>query len=309
MAETLVQQPKPTQVTPAAAVSTQKAPEAPVAAPKETTAPKESLVKRAASVAQTTPPAAEAPKVTLDTNDVKDPVAKQILEKKLEEANRAIAESFGKVGQEKSKYIAEVETLRKQLEANTNKRYTTADVQALLQRQDFVEAATQLQTQLAPQGVSQETWSSWTPEEKHAFQQQQAKTQQLEQTLMQMQQSQVLSQADIELKQEYPDYDVTKINGFYQKAYANELTPRQIREAVYWATNGKDLVERAYTLGKQDGNSNTQEKLSGLSANGLNITPTTITSVERKPGERSSQAFSSHAHSVLNMLRNLPRKQ
>lgn len=308
MPPTLVQQPTPTQVQPAAPVSTPEA-----VKPTETPVIKEeSILKRAATKQEpgpTTPQVEEMPKVTLSIDEVKDPVARQILQKKLEEANKGISEAFGKVGAEKSKYIQEVETLRKQLESQTNKRYTTSDVQALLQRQDFVQAATELQNSIAPQGVQQDTWSSWTPEEKQAFSRQQQETDSLKQQLFAMQQSQVQSQADGELKTEYPDYDSGKVNEFYQRAYTNQLTPKQLREAVYWATNGKELVGRAYELGKQDKSTFIQEKLNGISPNGVNITPTTMNAVEKKDGQRSSTTFSSHAHKVLDMLRNMPTRK
>lgn len=268
------------------------------------------LVKRAASIPQQEqkPQANEAPKVSLTMDEVKDPAARAILEKKLAEANTAISKTFGEIGADKAKYMQEVETLRKQLEASTNKKFTSRDVQDLLQRPDFVQAATELQASIAPQGVSTEAWSSWSPEEKQAFQRQQQEVQALRAQLDSQQHSQVISQADEQLKVQYPDYDSSKVNDFYRRAERNELNPTELREAVYWAINGKNLVSRAYNMGQEDKNSNLKEQLNGLSPQGINMTPTTQVVVERKPGERTSSAFSQHAHKVLEMLRNQPRK-
>lgn len=310
MPPTIVQQPAPTQAKPAATVSTttptttQNQP-APNAAPIQEQ-PKESVIKRAASTqpAPAATPSNEAPKVSVSLDDVKDPVARQILEKKLEEANRGVSEAFGKIGAEKSKYLLEVEKLK----AEVGRPWTPERLQQELSRQDFIQSATTLQNSVAPQGVDQEAWSSWTAQEKQAFQGQQSETRALKAQLEFMQQSQVLSAVDTDLKTEYPDYDPARVNEFYQKAQQNQFSPKEMREAIYWATNGKALVERAYALGLTDKATTVQEKINGMSHNGLNMTPTTSNTVERKPGERSSNVFASHGHKVLEMLRTMPRK-
>lgn len=316
MPQTFVQQPAPTQAPqPAAPVSTPQQAQVVVAtpapAPTPEAKPEESILKRTIAAAQAPQPAAtnEPPRVAISIDDVKDPVARQILEAKLAEANKGISEAFGKIGSEKSRYMSELDQVRKQLEAETNKRYTVSDVEQLLNRPDFIESAQQLQSRIAPQGVTQEAWSSWTDQEKQAFHRQQQETQSLKQQLEFMQQSQVMAAVDNELKSEYPDYDPAHVNEFYRKSQQNLLTPKQIREAIYWATNGKDLVSRAYELGTKDGKTNFTEKVNGLSPNGgLNVTHTNSNSVDRKPGDRSSSVFSSHAHRVLDMIKSLPKR-
>lgn len=300
MPETLVQPPKPQSQAPAP--ESTKPQEAPKLETKS-----DDLIKRVAAVQAPEKPKSE-PKVSISLEDVKDPQARQMLEAKLAEANAAISKTFGEIGAEKSKYIQEVESLRKQLEASTKRTYTVRDVEELLQRPDFIQSANELQSKIAPQGVAQETWSSWTPEEKQAFQRQQDETRTLKAQLEAMQQSQVLSQVDGELVGEFPDYDPKQINEFYQKAQSNQMSPKDIRRAVYFATNAEKLISRAYELGRQDNKTTIQEKVNGMSSSGLNITPTTMASVERRPGERSSSAFSSHAHKVLDMIKNMPKK-
>lgn len=308
MPPTIVQQPQPTAAPAASApVSTTTTPTTVTIAPAEV---KESVLKRAATVPTNSagtalpPTGNEPPKVAISIEDIKDPIARQILEKKLEEANKGISEAFGKVGAEKSKYLQEIEKLK----AETNRGWTPERLQQEINKQDFMQSATTLQNSLAPQGVQQDTWSSWSQEEKQAFQNQQRETQMLRAELQSMQQSQTLTAVDIELKQEYPDFDSVKVNQFYQKAQQNQLSPREMREAVYWATNGKALVERAYELGKSDKTTINQERVNGISPNGVNMTPTVGNTVERKPGERSGNAFARHGHGVLDMLRAMPKR-
>lgn len=302
MAETIVQQPKPTASQAPAPVST-PAVNATVVPAVEA---KDSVIKRAAAIPTPAPSTNgnEPPKVSISMDDVKDPLARQILEKKLEEANKGVSEAFGKVGAEKSKYLQEIEKLK----AETNRPWTPERLQQEINKQDFIQSATSLQSSLAPQGVPQETWSALSPEDKQLILQAKQEAALARQEVFQMQQSQVLTTVDTELKQEYPDYDSAPINAFYQKAQSNQLTPKEMREAVYWAINGRKLCERSYELGRQDNKTTIQEKINGISPNGLNITPTMGNTVERKPGERSGNVFAAHGHKVLEMLRSMPRK-
>lgn len=303
MPETIVQQPK--QAAPQApAVSTP----APETAPKEVTAG--DIIKRATTpkpAATGEPQVSDAPKVSVSLDDIKDPVARQILEKKLQEANQGIAKTFGEIGAEKQKYLKEVEALRQQLNAQTNKRYTTRDVQDLLSRPDFVQAATELQQSVAPQGYTQESWSALSPEDKALLNSQRQETDSLKQQLTQMQQSQVISQVDARLRETYPDYDPAQIDSFYQRAASQQMTVDEVREAIYLGQNAKRLISQAYEFGRQD--NPIKDKVAGISQMGLNVTPTSGNTVERKPGERSSNVFSAHAHRVLEMLKANPQKR
>jgi hypothetical protein len=311
--ETLVQQPKEATKVATPAVSTQTTP--PVQ-PAMEAKPEDSFIKRVSQKSNPTPTPGEAqtqpPSISITMEDVKDPIARQILEKKMAEANKGISEAFGKVGAEKSKYIQEVDKIKSELEKvrrESNQPWTPQRLQQELNKQDFVQSATTLQSQVAPQGMAQETWSALTPEEKQSIVATQQKTTMLEQQLAAMQQSQVMSSLDSELKQEYPDYEPSQIREFYQKAQSNQISTKDMLKSIYYATNAEKLISRAYELGRQDRESTIKEKITGISPMGINATPTTSVDVEHKPGERSSRMFSQHAYRVLEMIKNMPKKQ
>lgn len=270
----------------------------------------ESSTKKDATSSDTTTAQQEAPKVSVSLDDVKDPAARQILEKKLQEANLGISKTFGELGVEKQKYVKEAETLRRQLESATNQPWTPQRVQELLNRQDFVQAAQTLQATVAPNGWqgSQEDWSNLNQQEKAQFQNVVQETSLLRQQMGQMLQSQV----DSQLKTKYPDYNPQEVDDFMRRAQANQLTPEEIREAVHLAKNAHRYIQQAYEFAMQDKTINLNEKLNGttsIGSTGLNITPSSTTP-ERKPGERSGTHFSRVAWDNLQKLKAiLPQKQ
>lgn len=295
-----VQQPTQAPATPAPAVSTPEA-----VKPSEVTA--ENIIQRSSArppVSQT-PANAEAPRVTVSMDDIKDPIARQIIEKKLHEANAGIAKTFGEMGADKLKYVKEAETLRKQLESSTNQSWTPQRVQELLNRPDFVQAAQTLQTTVAPQGWqgSTEEWSALNSNEKAQFQGVLNSQRALESQMGQMLQSQI----DATLRTKYPDYSSKEVDDFIREAQGGSVSPDRIREAVHLALNAPRYIKQAYDFALQDKTATITEKLNGATQLGLNVTPSQAP-VAKNTGERSGSHFSRMAWQNLLNLKGAPQK-
>lgn len=290
MSEPTALKPQATPQIPAAAqAGANDAPKTPLTA--------QEVIQRASKVQQEASPApnTEAPKVNVSLDDVKDPIARQLLEKKLAEANSAISKTFGEIGAEKSKHLQEIERLK----SEATKGWTAQRLQEELRRQDFIQAAQTLQAQAAPQGWegSHEEWSALSPQEKQQFQSIVANQQNMARQMEQMLQSQV----DATLKTKYPDYDSKAIDDFLSRA--GSLPPDQVRELVHKAINAERWAKQAYELAMQDKSVTFQEKLNGSAIpNGMNANlsdekPT------RQPGESTSKYLSRIGLWNLNRVR------
>lgn len=273
MPPTPTQQPAP-QAAPAVPV-------APAVTPQE--APKEDILQRVSKVAVKPNEPSESPKVTVSMDDIKDPIARQVLEKRLAEANESISKTFGQVGADKAKLMKQVE----ELQGKINQTWTPQRLQQELSRQDFVQAAQALQAQAPPNGWdgSQAEWSALTPNEKQQFQNIVANQNNLAQQMNGLLQSQV----DTTLKTKYPDYDPTQVDSFYRESQEGRVQPDRIREMIYKALNYDTHVQRAYDFAVQDKTSLNQDRVNGMTPN---ASPTTLSAnkPEKQPGE-SSQSW------------------
>lgn len=279
MPPTIVQQPAPTaQPIAPAPVSTPVVVQTPEAV-KPVEIKSEDLIKRASSITPQETPTNEAPRVSVSLDDVKDPVAKQILEKKLAEANAAIAKTFGEVGADKAKVLQEVDRLK----AEMTKPWTPQRLQEELRRQDFVQSAQQLQASVAPPGWegTHDEWSALNTSEKQQFQNLVTNQSHLTQQMATLLQSQV----DSVLKTKYPDYDPVSVDDFIRKASAGQIPPDQIREFVHKAMNAERWVKQAYGFAMQDKAVNLQEKINGSTTMGI-----TASLTQEKPTKAAGES-------------------
>lgn len=242
-------------------------------------APKEDILKRVATNA-TVPN--DAPKVSVSMDDIKDPAARQVLEKRLAEANASISKTFGEVGADKAKLMKQVE----QLQAELNQPWTPQRLQQHLNKQDFRQSAESLQAQAAPNGWegSQAEWSTLTPGEKQQFQNLVASQNNLTQQMNQMLQSQV----DIQLKTKYPDYDPSEVDSFYRESAEGRVAPDRIREMIYKALKYETHINRAVEITKADKLALNQERVNGMA---INTSPTTLSA--NKPEKQAGESTQS----------------
>lgn len=274
------QQTAPQTVTPTAPAAT------PVTHPTiEAPTQQQDLLKRVAQPATSPTPPNESPKVSVSMDDIKDPIARQLLEKRLAEANESISKTFGQVGADKAKLMKQVEDLQSKI----NQNWTPQRLQQELSRQDFVQAAQALQAQAPPNGWegSPAEWSSLTQSEKQQFQNIVASQQTLTQQMNHMLQSQI----DSQLKTQYPDYDPTQVDSFYRESAEGRVAPDRIREMIHKALNYESHTRRAYELGQQDKANLNQERVQGMTTQ---TTPATISpnKPERLAGETAQHWLS-----------------
>lgn len=286
MPPTLTQQPAPQTPAPAAAPVTPAVTPQVQAQVVETTKQPEDILKRVSQKETPAEPASsDAPKVSVAMEDIKDPVARQILEKRLAEANESISKTFGQVGADKAKLMKQVE----ELQGKINQSWTPQRLQQELARQDFVQSAQALQAQAPPTGWdgTQAEWSSLTASEKQQFQNIVASQQTLTQQMNHMLQSQV----DAQLKTQYPDYDPTPIDAFYRESLEGRVPTDRIREMIYKALNYENHVKRAYGFAMQDKTSLNQERVNGMTPQ---ATPATLSqnAPEKLPTETTQQWLS-----------------
>lgn len=270
---------------PAKAVATQVAPEA--AKPSEVKAENvkaSDILKRASSeLAESKPSVAseELPQLgSLD--DIKDPIARALVEKKYKDLLSGYNKKFEQLAEERKTLAREKEKLAQP--------WTPERVNQLLSDPKFVESAQSIAEQRAPQQWqgSSEEWSALAPQEQQAFKMMQNQVQSL---MLQQSQSQV-KEIDNELKSTYPDYDPEMINGFAQKYDRGEIDTRGLRELVYKGLNFEKAVERAYQLASKDRNGIISDKMNASSQASAISTTTVGDKPVMEKGESSAKFFS-----------------
>lgn len=232
------------------------------------------------------------PAVKISLDDVKDPVARTLLESKLKEANDAISKKFGEIGGEKAQLLREMEKLQSEI----NKPWTPQRIQELMIRPDFISAAQQAAQASAPENWTGTTdqWSNLSPQEQAQFRQLAQSQRALEAQLNQMQ----LSQVDAKLQTKFPDYNPKDVDSFIDDALNGRISNDQLREFVYKAKNFDRHVEQGYKYGLLDKNGNIQEKLNASTNLGINAS-LAEEKVERKPGESNKNLFTRIAERAL----------
>ena len=239
----------------AQAVATQ-----PVQSQEAVAKPAPSIIERVASMKEEAPAdplRQELPRV--DLNEIKDPIAKQVIEKKIKD----LESGFNKKYEQLAELRKQAEATKVQLEQEALKPYDEARVQELLRRQDFIAAAQKVyQSQQATQPPPQwegnaEQWSALSDSDKQRFMQ-------LEGRLNGLLQNQALlmhQQEHEKIKSRYQDYDPKAVDTFVEQT--RNLTGDQIKELAYKAMNYDRHMERAYKLAMQDKAAQMQEKMNG----------------------------------------------
>lgn len=194
-----------------------------------------------------------------DIEKIQDPAAK-------EQALRAY-KSFQSGFNKKFQEIADI---RKSLEAQKNQSWTPERIQELLKDKNFVQASQELLKSQAPstwEGTQQE-WSTLSDMEK-------AKFQKMEDEISQLKQQNYLSQVkeqDMGLQKKYANYNPQAIDILTADLLAGKV--QATREHLHKVLDYDEAVKRAYDLGKNDGLSERQERVTSSSMqNGVAMSP------------------------------------
>jgi len=229
----------------------------------------EDVVKRAAQF-QAEPKAEETivePTFNVtDIDKIEDPQAR-------EQAQRAY-KSFQRGFNEKFQQIAE---LRKELESKGNKPWTQDRIQELLKDQTFVEAAQSVA------GMSEQDESMLTESEKKMLNE----TKQQVQSLSQQNAKLLKEQQDKSLTDHYANYDTSVVDNTIQGLISGKV--QATREDIWKVVDYNNAVKRAYQMGLQDKQTQNTEKVTSISAQGINASPSSET-IQKNDGE-SDRAF------------------
>jgi hypothetical protein len=209
-----------------------------------------------------------------DINKIQDPVAKEY-------AMNAY-KSFQKGFNSKFQEIAE---LRKTLENEKNSinNWTPERIQSLLKDERFVNAAQSIIGDQHPQGQADE-YSNLSESEK-------AKIKALENELKQIKSvsyQQTMRQNDEILKQKYAHYDPNEMDIITADVLQGKA--QITREHIFKAIHYEDDIKKAYELGKQDKQLDTQEKVTSMSFGSGPSIVSSSSKTEMENGE-SDQAY------------------
>lgn len=226
-----------------------------------------------------------SPKISLD--EIKDPIQKSILEKKIKDLESGYNKKFMQVAEERKK----AEAMRLELESKLNKPITREYVQELLKRPDFIQAAQEeYQSKMGSQAPenwegTQEQWSNLSDSDKHAFNHLRNQVN----SLLSQQQLTANAQEHDKVKSKFHDYDPQLVDKFLQDS--SSLSGERIKELVWKAINYEKHMERAYKLAYEDKSGTIKEKINGST----NPASMSVASSPDKPtavqGERTSQSL------------------
>lgn len=251
---------------------------APIVLPVAVVTPEPDLITKVSQFKK--PVAAPRPEGSFDAKDIDkitDPVAREYVER----LQKSLVGDYTK----KTQAIAEE---KKRLEET--KRWTPERIQQeLLNNQEFLSAAQQIQaTQNPPNsGLTDEQFSSLTDKEKAEIASLKSELTSLKQNNVQATIRAEITQTDAQLRSKFADYNPVEIDRATQELAG--MTLSGIREYVYKAQFHDEHVKAAYEMGKEDGRGITQNKIGGMSQEGMASTSNDVAPIKNK-GE-SDQAF------------------
>ena len=177
--------------------------------------------------------------------------------------------SFQKGFNQKFQEIAELrKSLESQVKPDTPNSWTPERLQSEMNKSDFVQSAQQVIKLQNPDssGLTDEEYSSLSNGEK-------TKLQTMEKEIVALKQQSSLAQMRVEdekLKNKYANYDSQAIDILTSDMISGKV--QATREYLYKAMMHDENVKRAYSLGLQDKNLVNQEKITSMSAEGVNAT-------------------------------------
>jgi len=231
-------------------------------------------------------------KESIKFDDIKDPKARALAEKRIKELEAGFNKKYEKIAE-----------IRKDLESKinqaTNRQWTQEELDRALKDPSFVQLVQARQQQAAASAApatwegSTEEWSALTPEEKQQFAQLNNRLSAQEQIMHDM----LKTQEDQKLKELYPDFDPRVVDQIQQDLLAGRV--QATREHLWKIANFESAVQRAYRLGLQDRGSNLNEKL--IASN--NLPAHSVTPNGEVPEDIKKQGFPAIAKFRLAQMR------
>ncbi len=219
-------------------------------------------------------------RATANLDDIKDPVARAVVEKRLVEMERGLNTKFQSLAEE-----------RRVLEADRTRSNTWTPQRVLEASKDpnFVAAAQEALKTQAPTSFegTTEQWSVLTPAEKTAFAMVEKTSRDTQSQLQQM----LHAQAHEKVRTRFPDYDPAVVDRSMQTIIDGKLSPEAINEFVWKAANFDRYVEQSYQFGLTDRNGSLQEKIAGSSPRTTLTVQSNESGVTPVAGERSKAYF------------------
>ena len=222
------------------------------------------------------------PPINLD--EIKDPVARAFVEKRIKELESGVNKKFIDAADKRK----EAERLKAEYESKLNEPFTPQRVQELLKRPDFIQAAQMVQQSAPPTNFdgSVDQWSNLSDQEKQRIVNAETLARQTQSQLNQI----MMLQIDQRIQSRFPDYDSRTVDSFLKDAYEGRITDEQLREMVHKAQNFERYVSNAYKYRQEDNGQLNTERANGMTTTGLE-TRTAEDKPKMKPGERSGDFF------------------
>jgi len=254
MPEQVTQQ--PTQVAPAVSVadiSTQPT--------TETASPQikvDDIVKRISTAKEEKPQQTDITQ-QFKLDEIKDPVAKSIVEKKIKDLESGYNKKYMDLAEQRK----QVEQLKQQVESQNT--WTPERIQQLLKDPNFNQAAQAVYQSQAQASApvnwegTPEQWSALSDSDKRAFTDLQGKVN----SLLSQQEQMRHAQEHERVKSRFPDYQPQMVESFQKDILDGRVNDEQIKELIWKAKNFEKYVDNAYRFGLEDRNGNLQEKLNG----------------------------------------------
>lgn len=190
---------------------------------------------------------------------IENPEAREMAEK----AYKSFQKGFNKKFQE-------LADLRKKLEVSGDQRWTTDRIQQLINDPEFLQAAQSFAgttNNPSGSGLTDEEWSALNDKERAQLMTMQSKINQLEQANHMA----LKSQQDAHLKQTYANYDATKVDSLLNDMRSGRV--QATREHIWKVIDYERAIERAYSLGKQDGQQGNVDRVNASSIDGTIAQP------------------------------------
>lgn len=256
---------KPEQTAEATTISpapVSEAPKAPVSVPQE------DIITRVSAFSPEQDPVQENGSVDFNRQAHEQALAK------LDPETRAQVEAYEKsIFTGANKKFQEAAELRKQAEAQLNRRWSPSEVQELLNNPDFRQSAEfltreQQAKQPSSESLSEEQWSALTPEERQQLQATKDETKQLK-----SQMGLILKQKEDEaLRSRYKNYNPQEVDQVTQDLLAGRI--QATREHIWKILDYENAVKRGVEMAKRELAGEVAEKHQAASiSKPFNVTP------------------------------------
>jgi hypothetical protein len=232
----------------------------------------------------------EAPKL----DDIKDPVARAVVEKRLKEFESGYNKKYEDLANKRKEFESKMSQQEIWDQEKLDRALKDPTFVSLVQARQ--QQASAHQAPSTWEGSSDE-WSSLTAEEKQQFVQLNSRLSAQEQIMSNM----LKTEEDSKLKQSYPDYDPKLVDQVQQDLLSGRL--QATREHLWKVANFETAVERAYKLGLQDRKLELNDKLNASTTpSNRNVTP-----ANEVPEDVKKQGFGAIGRWRLNQLKGVGR--